>query len=403
MLLATIAVTLAFQATYYEAGLRALDGRHYDVAIEDFKKAIADAPQDYAAHFNLAFAYSMTGKDADAVAEYERALALKPDLYQAQLNLGILLLRDKQPAAAVSHLEAAAAAKAKEYRPNYYLAEALRETGADAKAEDAYRAALAIDPKSAAAELGLAQSLLAEGKTDDAAPHFHKAAELDPRYRDGLLALAERYEKNKQTDEAIAIYRQFPDDAGAQERLGELLYEAGRFEEAIPFFENAVNRSPTAANQIALAQAYARNKEPGKAQPIVARVLASDPNNYDLRMLYGRMLRDAHKINEAAQQFMQAAQLKPDSAQAWTELADMLVLLENYSGALSALDRVAALHAEKPGHVYLRAIVLDKVHQLKPALAAYRRFLEMDGGKDPDEDFKARQRVRIIEGELGRR
>jgi len=81
----------------------------------------------------------------------------------------------------------------------------------------------------------------------------------------------------------------------------------------------------------------------------------------------------------------------------------VLVLAENYAGALAALDKIAALHAEKPGHVYLRAIVLDKIHQLKPALESYQRFLAMDEGKDPNEEFKARQRARIIQNELNKR
>ncbi len=120
-------------------------------------------------------------------------------------------------------------------------------------------------------------------------------------------------------------------------------------------------------------------------------------------MLCGRLIRDQRKFPEAAEQFMAATKLKPDSAEAWSELSGVLVLAENYPAALAALDRLAAMHAEKPGHVFLRAIVLDKIHALKPALESYRRFLAMDEGKDPNEDFQARQRARIIESELNKR
>ena len=50
------------------------------------------------------------------------------------------------------------------------------------------------------------------------------------------------------------------------------------------------------------------------------------------------------------------------------------MMAEDYPSALAALDRLAALHAEKPGHVYLRAIVLDKIKDLKPALEATSDF-----------------------------
>ena len=79
-----------------------------------------------------------------------------------------------------------------------------------------------------------------------------------------------------------------------------------------------------------------------------------------------------------------------------------LVMAEEYPSALGALDRLAALHAEKPGHVYLRAIVLDKIKQRKPALESYERFLSMSNGQSPDEEFKSRQRIRILQKELNR-
>ena len=40
--------------------------------------------------------------------------------------------------------------------------------------------------------------------------------------------------------------------------------------------------------------------------------------------------------------------------------------------------------------------MLDALHQNKPALESYQHFLEMSHDKSPDEEFKARQRVRIL-------
>jgi hypothetical protein len=51
----------------------------------------------------------------------------------------------------------------------------------------------------------------------------------------------------------------------------------------------------------------------------------------------------------------------------------------------------------------MRAIILDKLHQLKPALDAYKQFLSMSHDQSPDQEFQARQRVRIIQRELEKR
>lgn len=377
--------------------------QRYAAAVEDFNNAIAAEPKDYALHFNLALAYSLLNKDAEGIAEYKKVLEIKPDLYQAQLNLGILLLRQKQGAEAVNPLTAAAAQKPKEFRPNFYLAEALAGTGDWAKAEGAYRTALGSDPKSAPAESGLARAMAKQDHLVEAEPHFRKAAELDPAYKDSLLELAASFESHNQPDNAIEIYRQFPDNAGALERIGALLIKEGKSADATANLEAAVSSSPTTANKAALATAYLKNKQPDKAFPLIQQLLQADPNDFELRMVYGRMLRDGRKFPEASQQFYRATQLQATSPEAWSELAGTLVMAENYPAALGSLDKLAALHAEKPGHVYLRAIVLDKIKQQQPAVESYERFLALSNGQNPEEEFKARQRVRILKKELSKK
>jgi tetratricopeptide (TPR) repeat protein len=401
--LATLHLFLAFQSNFYEQGMKAMQEQRYQAAVDDFNNAIAAEPKDYALHFNLALAYSLMGKDAEGVTEYKKCLELKPDLYQANLNVGILLLRDKQPAGAVSYLTAAIAEKPKEFRPNYYLAESLAAAGEYDKAEPPYQAALEIDPKSAAAESGLGRALAKQDRLADAAPHFRKAAELDPKYRDSLLELAALFEAHNQPDEAIELYRQFPDNPAAQEHIGALQIKAGKAADAVASLEKAVAESPTTANRAALATAYIRNKQIDKAFALIQQLVQAEPADFELRMQYGRMLRDQRKFPDAAQQFFQCTKLRPDSADAWSELAGVLVVAEDYPAALAALDKLAAMHAEKPGHVFLRAIVLDKNKQLKPALAAYQRFLAMSQSQFPNEEFQARQRSHIIQLELNKR
>ena len=93
--IATLLLFLAFQGDFSEKGMKALDEKRYPDAVEDFARAIAADPGDYTLHFNLALAYSLQGKNAEAIGEYKKTLELMPDLYQADLNLGITLMREK--------------------------------------------------------------------------------------------------------------------------------------------------------------------------------------------------------------------------------------------------------------------------------------------------------------------
>jgi tetratricopeptide (TPR) repeat protein len=383
--------------------MKALEANRLDEAAAAFSKAVEQDAKDVEAHFNLALTYSLAKQDEKAAAEYRKTLELKPGLYQAELNLGILLLRDRKPEDAIPQLEAAAAQKPKELQPNFNLAAAYLAAGKAAEAEKAYLVALEIKPENAAAELGLARAQSAQNRLDDAASHYQKAAEMDSKYREALLELSSAYEKAKQPDRAIPIYQQFPDNAAAQRRLGELLLESKQLAEAIPRLEKAVADAPTPANRTALATAYKLNKEPVKELDQLAKAVASSQRDYDLRMIYGRSLRDQHQLAPAANQFFAATQLKPDSLEAWNELAGALINSENYAQGLAALDHIKAMGKETPGDMFYRAITLDKLHQLKPALAAYQEFLAADKGAHPDQEFQARQRARIINTELTKR
>lgn len=387
-------------ADYSSQGMQALDAGKYAQAAEFFNQSVAADPKDYAAHFNLALAYTMLKRDADGLAEYKKVLEIKPGLYEAELNLGILLIRDKEPADAAAYLQQAVAQKPKELRPRLYWAQALLDAGEAAKSEEQYRTALEADAKSAPAELGLAHALVKQDKLNDAAAHFRAAAQLDPKFRDDLLELAELYEKNHQNAEAIAIYGEFPENAAAQEHAGRLMLENRQSADAIAPLEAAVLKDPTPANRIALATAYIFEKQFVKAQPLLDESVAADPGNYTLRMMYGRCLRDAKKFDPAAVQFFQATKVKSDSREAWNELAGMLYMLEKFPESLGALDRAHQLGDDTPTNYYFHAITYDKLRALQPALDYYKQFLARSNGAFPDEEWKARQRAKLLEREL---
>jgi len=167
--------------------------------------------------------------------------------------------------------------------------------------------------------------------------------------------------------------------------------------------EPGVAKNPTPANQIALVQAYVKEKQLAKAVPLIAKAVADAPNDFDLRMFYGRILRDERRFPPAAEQFSAASKIKPDAPEAWTELAGVQIMAEQLGDGLVALDRVRALGAETSGHFYLRAITLDRLQRNKEALEAYNKFLASNGGANPDQEFMARQRVKVLEKELGKR
>ncbi|MGO9894397.1 MAG: tetratricopeptide repeat protein [Bryobacteraceae bacterium] len=384
-------------------GLKALDAARYFDAAASFEKAIAADPADFSAHFNLALAYGFLNRDSEAIEQYRKTLALKPNLYEAELNCGMLLLRQKNPADAAPLLEDAARQKPAEFRPHYYLAEAQFALAAWENAEARYREALAVNPKSGGAELGLGRALARQGKLAEAEPHYRRAAEIDARDRGWLLELAELYQNSHQPSQALAIYQEFPQDPQAQSHAGQLMLDSRQYADAVPRLEAAFAADASQVNRIALAMAYLFAGQLPKALPLMAEAVRADPSNFQSRMMYARALRDARQFPAAADQFSEAVKLKPADAPAWRDLADMLYMAGNLPLALENFDKARQLGEDTAGVCFMRAIILDKLRQLKPALDAYTRFLSMSQGKHPDQEFQARQRARIIRRELEKR
>jgi tetratricopeptide (TPR) repeat protein len=399
---ALLLLSFADPAALADQGSKALDRGAYEQAEEIFSQLVAADPKDYFAYFNLALAELGLKKDEKAIANLKQTLELKPGLYQAQLNLGLVYLRNDQAAQAIPLFEAVVNAKPDDAKGRQYLAESYQGAGKWLQAGAEFQEVLKRDPKNARASLGVGESLLHQGKLDEAKPHFDQAVQLDPSFKPYLLEYAVALADAGHDDQALSLLAQFTNDAGACSKAGQLYLKAQQPEKAAESFACAMRLAPTPATRLALATAYLRSNQKDKAVPLLKEALAASPNDWELQMTIGRIYRDQKNYPEAANYFLNAGKLKPAVADAWSELAGVLTLMQQYPQALAALDKLHELNAEKPGHFYLRAIILDKLHQLKPALASYEQFLQTSNGQNPDQEFQARGRIKALRHEMNR-
>jgi tetratricopeptide (TPR) repeat protein len=350
------------------AAIAELDADRPARAVELLTPLAAARPDDVAVHFHLGLAYSLAGDDGSAAAAFRKCLALRPELYEARLNLGQILARDGKGQEALEVLEPAILQKPADAKPVYLAGRALA----------------------------------AQAKPAEAAAAYEKALQLGWKDQDLKLELAQMYESLGQTAKAAAYYAEFPGNPAARERLGLIQLNSGDAGAAIATFEALRASAPTPAVLYALATAYLRDKKPDKAAAVAAEVVQREPASVEMRLFYGRLLRDEKKYQDAAVQFEQGLARRPGSLELWNEMAGMLILLKRHETALAALDKIRSLGGETPSHVYFRAISYDALNRPKEALEAYQRFLSLSQDKFPDEEFKARQRARILEKAVNR-
>lgn len=75
---------------FNEYGIELRKGKMYDMAIENYRKAMEIDPDDEALHFNLARAYHESGKVDNAAESLKKAIAIKPDFNEAKLLLNAI-------------------------------------------------------------------------------------------------------------------------------------------------------------------------------------------------------------------------------------------------------------------------------------------------------------------------
>ena len=378
----------------------ALDKNDYEAAIPPLQKFIAEKPDVAFAHFQLAYAYTALKRPDDARQEYERSIALDPKMAEAQLNLGVLLL-ERQPAAAVAVLRRAVELLPSESRPRYLLGLAQERSGDFSGAVESFAGATRLDPKDLDSLTRLGQVLLRLGKSADAEGKFRAALELQPNSPEALQGLAQSLDQQKKP-QAVDAYRNYlaaePDDKAARLRLVHLLVEQQKYDEAVA--ENAKDNAgqPATVDDLKLrADIEINQKKLDEAITTLRRALALAPNDAQLHGGLGRIYLEKRQFADAEKELKAALELDRNNLAYWKDLSSTYYLAGNCQAALAALDVIGKAKAGGAGTWFIRALCYDKLNQVQPALDAYRKFLELDENKNPDQVWQANQRIHVLE------
>ncbi|HVP42331.1 MAG TPA: tetratricopeptide repeat protein [Terriglobales bacterium] len=401
----TEAVQLGPSALVREAEF-AIDRQDYAAAEPKLQQATAEDPKDYRAWFDLGFVYSSTDRKPQAIEAYRRSVELKPDVFESNLNLGVLLAASGSEEAE-KYLRAATqlkpVSKPEQGQARAFLALGnFLESKSPTESLRAFQAASQLTPKDPAPHLSAGMLLEKQGDLLSAEKEFQATVELDPSSTDALAGLANVYMRLKRLPDAETALRSFlrlsPNDVNAHLQLGRVLRELGRASEARAEFEIAAKTAPTDAAVLReLAAADAFDSRFPEAEARYRELLKQQPDDPELRYSLGSVLLKQKRFAEAEEQLLEAVRLRPGLADAYGELAVAAAENKHYELAIRALDQRARYLPEMPGTCFLRATSYDNLRAYPQAADAYHRFLELSGGKYPEQEWQARHRLLAIE------
>ena len=361
----------------FDAGYVADHQDQLDRAAAFYRRAVEANPNSFESHLGLGLLLARQGKRDEAHSELIAATTLDPGESGPELKARAwrALARLDKPGpdgegnANVASNELLEALKiSRETADDTLLAADLAEdSGKHDAAEAAYRRVLASDPKSVAANSGLAHVLIERKQYPEAEKLVRAALQLEPESPVLSAQLATVLAAQNNAD-ALPLLQKLhaahPENLAITGMLADVLAEAG--------------------------------DAPG-SDKLYTMLLGKNPDDISLLVSHGQNLVRQQQYTQALAVFDKATKLDSANADAWTGIAFSASKLHQPSLAIHALTMRSKFLPDVSATYFLWATSYDTLNDKVAAITYYHHFLESSGGKFPDQEWQAKQRLLVLE------
>lgn len=216
--------------------------------------------------------------------------------------------------------------------------------------------AVSARPEEISYWLDLGRAYVGLGKGAEAVRAFERATLLSPREARLAIYLGHAHELSRAYDRAEAAYRAAmalePTRAFPYRVLGTRLLRWGRAEEAIPLFQDALQRDfAHAETHHALAIAFAHSGQPQQAEQTLRTALKRFPKERSLRLGLAALVVNRAGYEEALALYGEVLRDAPDFAPAYVGRGLLLLQLGQKAEAERELLRAVALDPKNAAYL----------------------------------------------------
>jgi len=314
---------------YFRFGKELLDRDEKEAAIEQFRKALAVAPDDARSYYNLGVALQAEGQPEAAIHHLQEAIRTDPEYAKAYVNLAVLLASRGDVEVAEAHLREALRIDPGLANAHSSLAKILVSQHKFPDAIRHYREALVADPQNAEVVNSLGVALRFHGKSDEAVVQFREALRIDPEMADAHNNLATELHARGNTAEAMGHLRKAlkirPEFVQAHGNLAIALLASRKHEEAIEHFREVVRLAPRSEQAIInLGKALTMLGRPEEAIESFRQAVALNPQSSAAHVRLGFSLSAQGETTAAIHHLRKAIELRPEMLEPRIALAWML-------------------------------------------------------------------------------
>ncbi len=296
------------------------------------------------------------GRYTDALAKFDAGILADPEGVQAKLGSAKAKIALERLQEAKEQLKKLRDARQTDPEVSLWLGRAEEALGDKPAAEKSYQEAILVGgtkPEVVDAYMELAQLMVRDGRTTEA---------------DTVLAEARR---------------KLPASRGLHQGLGEVHFQAGRFEAAKAEFEAAVQQDPqdlAARFRLAITLRHMSKFEAASAE--FDRIAARDPQYPGLALERGLLYEATNRLREALDYYQEALAKAPDDPDLLLRVGSAEVVSGHASQAEEILRKVIAKRPNSADvNHYLGRALLLKGSNLAEGLRFLQRAVEIDANR----------------------
>ena len=293
-----------------------------------------------------------------------------------------LHLENEKPDAALAVAEWMLANDPDPLHARIALANVYEKLDRPLEAEQALRKALEFAPGDLRIHTALARSMRQRGDREGEIAVYREVLASNPDHHATLISLADAQMAEDDLEGAIAtlleVEKRYPDDARSSVRLGFLLYEARRMDEAATRFEAALEAFP-AEYEIAffLGVARRRDNKDDEALAVFATIPPSHKHYSEARTQMAAIYEKRGDFAKAREEVQSAIAVEPSRP---LELysAQLLSKGGDFEGAIEFLKELLEDQPDDDEVIYNLGVVYGENDQTDQAISYMRRSLELN-------------------------
>jgi tetratricopeptide (TPR) repeat protein len=302
-------------AWHRQEGVRHLQNRDAQKALNHFRAAVQINPQDAESRFYIGAILVDSGQTESAVAELQRSIELNRKLHLSHYYLALAFDRLGRMTEAIVEYQEAIRIKPEFHDARYALSAVCWRQGDLDGAIRLLREVIDVKPDIAEARFNLALALKQKGNLDEAIKELQIASQFQPVQPKVYLALGQALAEKQNLVEAAKSLRRAvelaPADPEYRYNLGIALKQKGDLDAAEQEFREALKLNPR--------------------YPLAHRAL-------------GLVLRQKGELQPAVEELRIAVTALPDDPEARHNLGTALLKLNDFEGAISELNQAARLN-----------------------------------------------------------